>query len=280
MEHTPVMAERMDLVGKIGSMAMIRRDDLDIDYNALSRICQELSPGMVWVTSGATEIGRLDYIKRTGRELPPGDAAKTDYAAQGQAILMATYRQFLRPEYGLRQLLVEHQHFNDVEKREHIRRLLLRAASQGAIPVVNYNDPVSDEENRKMELAHLREAGQDDVYECVDNDETAAVIARLVGARTLLIMTSTEGIYLNPKDPSTLVREVHADTKEALEAKIRELQTHCHGASRAGANGAYAKLEYVLSSAMAGTTVRIGHARHKLSDLLTDKVPHTRIGLR
>jgi len=60
----------------------------------------------------------------------------------------------------MRQLLVEHQHFNDPEKREHIRRLLLRAASQQTIPIVNYNDPVSDEENRKMELAALRESGQ------------------------------------------------------------------------------------------------------------------------
>ena len=272
------MLHDIDLVGKIGSMALIRPEDYDIDYNILSRICAELRPGMVWVTSGATEIGRLDHIKRTGRELPPGDDAKTDYASQGQAILMANYRQFLPPEYGLRQLLVEHQHFNDPEKREHIRRLLLRAAEQRTVPVVNYNDPVSDEENRKMELAALREAGQG-THECVDNDETAAVLAELVRARTLLILTSTEGIYLDPKDPATLVTEVTASSAEALEEKIRVLQTHCHGTSRAGSGGAYAKLEYVLGAARNGTTVRISHARHRISDILADKVPHTRIGL-
>ncbi len=272
------MRHEIDLVGKIGSMALIRPEDYDINYNTLSRICAELRPGMVWVTSGATEIGRLDHIKRSGKELPAGDEAKTDYAAQGQAILMANYRQFLRPEYGMRQLLVEHQHFNEPEKREHIRRLLLRAAEQGAVPIVNYNDPVSDEENRKMELAQLREAGQG-VHECVDNDETAAVIAGLVSARTLIILTSTEGIYLDPRDPTTLVREVTAPGVEALTEKIRELQTHCYGASRAGANGAYAKLEYVLGPATKGTTVLIGHARHRLSDLLENRVAHTRIGL-
>lgn len=270
--------QKIELVGKIGSMALIRPEDLDINYNTLSRISAELRPGMIWVTSGATEIGRLDHIKRTGRELPPGDASKADYAAQGQAILMGNYRQFLRPEYGMRQLLVEHQHFNEPEKREHIRQLLLRAAEQGAVPIVNYNDPVSGEENRKMELAQLRQSGQS-IFECVDNDETAAVVAELVQAKTLVILTSTEGIYLDPKDPSTLVCDVHASSPEALEAKIRELQTHCHGASRAGANGAYAKLEYVLHPAMQGTTVIIGHARHRLSDLVEDKVPHTRIGL-
>ena len=43
----------------------------------------------------------------------------------------------------------------------------------------------------------------------------------------LLIMTSTEGIYADPKDPSTLVRDVLAPDAEQLERKVRELQTHC-----------------------------------------------------
>ncbi len=270
---------QFELVGKIGSMALIRREDQDVDYNIFSRLGSELRPGMIWVTSGATEIGRLDYIKRTGCELT-GDPEqdKTDYAAQGQAILMQNYRQFIRPEYGVRQLLVEHTHFNDPEKREHIRQLLIRAARQKTIPIVNYNDPVSDEENRKMELAVRREQGGE-VHECVDNDETAAVIAGLVHAKFLVLMTSTEGIYSNPKDPSTLVREVTGRNVEELEAKVRALQANCIGASRAGANGAGAKLEYALQSARKGTTVIIGHARHHLSDLVQGRVPCTRVGL-
>ena len=125
-----------DLVGKIGSMALIRREDADIDYNIFSRLGSELKPGMIWVTSGAAEIGRLDYIKRTGHELTCDSVdAKTDYAAQGQSILMEQYRHFIRQEYSVRQVLVEHQHFNDTEKREHIRRLFLRAKEQGAIPI-------------------------------------------------------------------------------------------------------------------------------------------------
>ena len=268
-----------DLVGKIGSMALIRREDADIDYNIFSRLGRELRPGMIWVTSGAAEIGRLDYIQRTGHELDISSVdAKTDYAAQGQAILMEQYRHFIRQEYSVRQVLVEHQHFNDDEKREHIRKLFLRARDQGAIPIVNYNDPVSDEENRKWELSALRREGRE-VHECVDNDETAAVIAGLVTTRVLLIMTSVEGIYADPKDPATLVRDVLAKSPEALERKIRELQTHCIGASRAGANGAYAKLEFALAPAMRGTTVIIGHARHRISDLTEGRVPCTRIGV-
>jgi len=129
-----------------------------------------------------------------------------------------------------------------------------------------------------MELAHLRESGEE-VHECVDNDETAAVVADLIHAKTLVIMTSTEGIYQNPADPSTLVREVLAKTPEELASKVRALQSNCVGASRAGANGARAKLEYALGTALKGTTVVIGHARHHLPDLANGRVPCTRIGI-
>lgn len=266
-----------DLVGKIGSMALIRREDNDIDYNIFSRLGAELRPGMLWVSSGAAEIGRLDYIKRNGAELPgESETSKVDYSAQGQAILMENYRRFISQNYSVRQLLVEHTHFNDPIKREHIRQFLLRSVWQKAIPIVNYNDPVSDEETRKFELSELRSHAEH-VVECVDNDETAAVVADLVEAKTLLIMTSADGIYLDPKDPSTLVREVTARNGEELEAKIRKLQESCVGASRAGAQGARAKLEYVLGPARKGTCVIIGHGRHRISQLTEGTVPCTRI---
>ena len=191
---------------------------------------------------------------------------------------MQNYRQFIAPEYGIRQILVEHTHFNDPEKSEHIRQLLVRAARQKTIPIVNYNDPVSDEENRKMELAARREKGGE-VHECVDNDETAAVLAGLVKARLLILMTSTEGIYQDRNDPGTLVRDVTGRSYEEVERKIRKLQEACVGSSRSGANGAGAKLEYALGCVRGGTTVIIGHARHRLSDLKEGRVPCTRIGV-
>ena len=270
-----------DVVGKIGSMALIRKEDNDIDYNIFSRLSAELRPGMIWVSSGATEIGRLDYLKRSGgRELHGDmDEVKTDYAAQGQAILMENYRRFVRPEYSVRQVLVEHQHFNDPQKRAHIKGLLLRAKEQNAIPIVNYNDPVSSTENRKMEIAAITREGGGHPVECIDNDETAAVIALTVKARTLVILSGVEGIYADPADPGTLVREVTAKDSQELLRRISELQRSCVRASRAGANGAGAKLEFIKEPAMAGTTVIIGHARHRLSDLLAGRVPCTRIGL-
>ena len=272
------MAE-LDLVVKIGSMALIQKAENEIDYNIFQRLGGDLRPGMALVTSGAAEIGRLDYMHRTGNELGGlTEEDKADYAAQGQTILMNTYRQFVKPEYGIRQVLVEHMHFNDPLRREHIRKLLSRAVAQGVIPIINYNDPVSDEEVRKMELASRRAEGGE-VVECVDNDETAAVVARLMGAKNLILLTSTDGIYLDKDDPSTLVRLVTGPDVQTVRAKVEALMQHCQGASRSGANGARAKLAFAMRAVEEGTNVIIGHARYHIGDLLAGHVPCTRLGV-
>ena len=266
-----------DMVVKIGSMALVRDEDGDIDYNIFSRLGNSLRPGMLLVSSGATEIGRIDYIKRNGVELT-GDVedVKTDYSAQGQSILMENYRQFISPAYSIRQVLVEHSHFNDHEKRDHILKLLLRAPEQNAIPIINYNDPVSSEENRKMELKRMGNGGRK-VVECVDNDETAAVVAMLVRAKTLIILTSVDGIYEKPGDAATLIREITGDSPEALRQNVTKVIDCCRGASRAGANGAGAKLRYSLGPAMAGTQVYIARASSQLGDILSGKANSTHI---
>ena len=57
------------LVGKIGSMALIDKESNILDYTLIARLSSELKPGYIWITSGAAETGRLDYIKRNGTEL-------------------------------------------------------------------------------------------------------------------------------------------------------------------------------------------------------------------
>ena len=270
-----------DVVVKIGSMALIRKEDNDIDYNIFSRLAASLKPGYILVSSGATEIGRIDYMKRNGgRELKGNLAAiKTAYSAQGQPILMEMYRQFINPKYSVRQVLVEHSHFNDERKVNHIRNLLFSAANQNAIPIVNYNDAVSDTENMHLELRDLKRK-TDHVVECVDNDETAAVIARLVNARILVLLTSVDGIYADAGDPSTLIEEVGGDTYEEVEQKIDEMMANCSGASRQGANGAKAKLQFAKGPLRSGTTVIIAHARHKLSDIIKGNVKRTLLHIK
>lgn len=271
----------IELVGKIGSMALIRNEDSDIDYNIFSRIGSQLHPGIIWVSSGATEIGRLDYMRRNNGQELTGDIEeiKTDYAAQGQSILMENYRRFISPSYSVKQLLVEHQHFNDPEKREYIRKMLLRCPAQNSIPIINYNDSVSYEENRKMELNDLKKAGQK-IVECIDNDETAAVITNLVKARMLIILTSVDGIYSDPSDPYTLIKRISGKDRYELLDNIKEAQACCNGTSRNGSNGAYAKLGFITEPAMNGTTVIIANAKFNLTDIINDRVPCTRIGIR
>jgi len=272
-----------EIVGKIGSMALIRKNEGALDYNVFSRIGEQLRPGIIWVSSGAVEIGRLDYMRRNNGIELLGDEedTKTDYAAQGQAILMENYRRFISPQYSVRQLLVEHTHFNDPEKREHIRRFLMRCPAQNAIPIVNYNDPVSFEENRKLELQHMRDQSKSDhLVECIDNDETAAVICTLVRARYLVLFTSAEGIYADPNDPSTLIPEIGGATADEVVENIRYWQQSCVGASRKGANGARAKLEYIIEPVRQDTTVFIASASYRLMDVIAGKVPCTRIGRR
>lgn len=50
-----------DVVVKIGSMAMIQKAKDDIDYNRIANLAKTLRPGYILVSSGATEIGRIDY---------------------------------------------------------------------------------------------------------------------------------------------------------------------------------------------------------------------------
>ncbi len=270
----------VELVGKIGSMALIDKESNMLNYTLIARLSSELKPGYIWVTSGAAEAGRLDYIKRMGKELEgSAEDLKTDYSAQGQSILMANYRQYADSRYSIRQVLVEHQHFNDEAKREHLKNMLLRCISQNAIPIVNYNDAVSTEESRKFEIQSLKSSNKRAV-ECVDNDETATQIACLVKAKRLLILTGTDGIYKDPKDPTSLIESISGKDADEVLQNIDVCQSYCSGASRAWANGAKAKLEYVKEAVKNGTEVIIASAKYSLKDILSGKVRATRIGVR
>lgn len=266
-----------ELVGKIGSMALIRKNEHAIDYNVFSRIGAEMIPGYIWVSSGAVEIGRLDYMGRNnGKEIESTNKDEVDacYAAQGQCILMENYRKFINPLYSVRQILVEHHHFNDSEKCEFIKTLLLDCMKQNAIPIINYNDSVSNEETRRFEVLNLRKQ-KVQIGEYIDNDETASEIASLVKSKYLVIMTSSFGLLKNPDDNNSLIKEVSGRNVYELLDNIDELKKYCVGASREKANGMKAKLEYITKPIKNGTTVIIGHSQYSIKDLLFGNVDRT-----
>ncbi len=267
----------VELVGKVGSMALVNKAWGDIDYNAIARISRELKAGYIWVSSGATEIGRIDYIRLNGCEIDGNySEVKVDYAAQGQTILMNNYRQYIDPKYSVRQILVEHRHFNDPAKKENLKKLLLRCPAQGAIPIINYNDPLSSEEIDKVELQELAKSRKDVVH-CMDNDETASQIACLVKCKTLLIYTSTLGIYSDPADEKTLIRNITGKDSYELINAVCDAQSKCIGSSRVGANGAVAKLEYIKEPLKNGSEVFIANPRFSISEVIGGQAPCTKI---
>jgi len=270
----------IELVGKVGSMALIDKDKKNIDYNVFAQISMCLRPGYVWVSSGAAEIGRLDYMKRNNMELTGDDEEnKTDYAAQGQSILMDNYRKYINNNYNIRQFLVEHQHFNDAEKREYLRKVLERAAAQNAIPIINYNDAVSEAESRKLEIQSLKDSGKETV-ECVDNDETASQIACILNCKLLLILTTVDGVYYDPEDSDSLIHKITGETIEELLQNVDAYCSRCIGSSRKGAKGMSAKMTYIKEPLKNGTTVIIASSRYSIDDILRGLTPQTRIGLK
>ncbi len=264
-----------ELVGKIGSMALINSEINELDYNTFSRIGKYLQPGYVWVSSGAVEIGKIDYYKRHDTYLKPeNDVTKSLYASQGQCILMENYRRFIKPEYSVRQILLEHSHFNDIEKSEYIKTLLLESMKQKAIPIINYNDSVSNDEILKMELNEVRK-NQESVAECIDNDETASRLSVLLKSKYLLILTSSEGLLKDAHNPASLIKAVEGKNVEELLNNMHELFQLCDGASRKGANGMLAKLQYIQEPLKNGTTVIIGSPKYSIPDLINGKVNRT-----
>lgn len=269
-----------ELVGKIGSMALINRELNEIDYNTFNRIGKYLKPGYVWVSSGAVEIGKIDYYKRNDKYLEPeNDVVKSLYASQGQCILMENYRKFIKPEYSVRQMLLEHSHFNDTEKSKYIKELLLKSMKQKAIPIINYNDYVSNDEILKMELSEIRK-NQESVAECIDNDETASQLSVLLKSKYLLILTSSEGLLKEPQDTTLLIKNVEGKNIEELIVNMNELFSFCNGVSRKGANGMLAKLQYIQEPIKNGTTVIIGSPKYSILDLIEGKFNRTIFRLR
>ena len=95
-----------------------------------------------------------------------------------------------------------------------------------------------------------------------------------------MILTSADGIYKDSKNPDTLIEEISGATVSEVLDNITLCENYCNGASRAGANGAKAKLEYIKDAVKIGTKVTIANAKYSIKDILSGKARATRIGVR
>ena len=171
------------------------------------------------VTSGAIGVGSGKLgLPEKPKDTPGRQAAATI----GQCELMFMYDK-LFGEYGhtVGQLLITKSDVDDIERRQNLINTFQRLFEYGAIPIINENDSVAVEEI---------------VYG--DNDSLSAIVAKLIEADALIILTDIDGLYddnPNENEDAKLIPLVTEITPELLEV------AGGHG-SRFGTGGMVTKL--------------------------------------
>ena len=175
------------LVVKVGS-GVLSRGTLSLQKDAIQVLAKQIAAvkaqgvQTLMVSSGAVMAG-MEKLERTERlrSIPLKQAA----AAIGQSALMATYEEAFAP-YGIKvaQVLITQEDVRDRVRYLNARNTLFTLLSLGVLPVVNENDTVAVEE-----------------IKFGDNDILSALVASLVDADLLVILTDQEGLYT--ADPRT-----------------------------------------------------------------------------
>ncbi len=242
MTARQLVAAAAILVVKVGSSSLTSLDG-GLDADRLDALVDALATRratgtrVVLVSSGAISAGLAPLgLARRPRDLATQQAA----ASVGQLQLAHAYSaSFARHGVTVGQVLLT---ADDVIRRAHYRnaqRTFGRLLALGALPVVNENDTVATDEIRVG-----------------DNDRLAALVAHLVGADALVLLSDVDGVYDgDPRDPaSTLVAEV-ADP-EALSG----LDVARPGSSGLGRGGMASKLDAATLAAGAGIPVLLAAA--------------------
>ena len=133
----------------------------------------------VLVTSGAVAVG----MNRMGlTERPHGVRERQAVSAVGQCSLMALYDRFFS-EYGrvVGQILLTRDVIDEELRKQNAVNTFNELLQRGIIPIVNENDSISTEELEGIAFG--------------DNDRLSAIVAALVNAQALIILTDTDGLY-------------------------------------------------------------------------------------
>ncbi|OGX34957.1 MAG: glutamate 5-kinase [Omnitrophica WOR_2 bacterium RIFCSPHIGHO2_02_FULL_52_10] len=153
----PRMAHLRSLIGQI---SLIRQSNVDV----------------ILVSSGAIVLG-MGELNRTQRSTDL--ASLQALAAIGQAVLMRRYNElFKRNKLKCAQVLLTWDDFDNRLRHNNARHTLNTMLAWGVIPVINENDTVSTEE-----------------IKFGDNDRLSALVASLVQADLLIILSDVEGLY-------------------------------------------------------------------------------------
>lgn len=191
----------LPIVVKVGSSSLVRANG-GLDPTAIDRAVDQVAQlwvqghPTVLVTSGAVAAG----LPTLGVEVPPTDLPGFQVAAAvGQSRLMEEYgSRFAAGGRLTGQVLLTRDVLANRAQYLHAREALERMLGLGVVPIVNENDTVTVDELRLG-----------------DNDRLAAIVAQLVGAAMLVILSDTDGLYTddprNGADVELLTAVRHTD---------------------------------------------------------------------
>ena len=231
------------IVIKIGSSSLTHAETGNLNFTKMEYLVRELcdlrNRGMdvCLVSSGAIAVGR----KTIGlKERPKDISVKQACAAIGQARLMMTYEKMFS-EYNqvMAQVLMTKNTMVQPISRENAKNTFEELFQLGVIPIVNENDTVSTYE---MQFG--------------DNDTLSAIVASLVGADLLILLSDIDGLYTDDphKNPDAKLIEI----VEQMEESIYDMAKGSTG-SDVGTGGMATKLNAAKIATLSGADMVIAN---------------------
>lgn len=247
------------IVVKVGSNVLTRPDG-KLDVTRMSALVDQIAwlrqegYEVILVSSGAMASGRGEL--KVSHSLDSVEQRQL-FSAVGQGKLIGLYYDLFR-EFGIHigQVLTMKENFQPGEQYENQRACMTVMLENEVLPIVNENDTVS-----VTELMFT------------DNDELSGLIAQMMQAETLVLLSNIDGIYDgHPDNPaSNIIPQVKPGTD--LSQYIKEEK------SAFGRGGMHSKYTTAQKVQQAGIRVIIanGERENILIDLVKDKenVPHT-----
>jgi len=190
---------------------------------------------VVIVSSGAIAAGMgLFGMKKRPKGLPEQQAC----AALGQGYLMKSYEDFFKKKgFHAAQILLTWEDIRDRRRYLNAENTLHTLLRKKAVPVINENDTVSVDEIRFG-----------------DNDKLSALVASLVSADLLIMLTDVDGLYIDGKKT---VASVVKDINQGIERLARGTDKEC------SAGGMRTKLDAAKIAVKSGIDCVIANGREK-----------------